>query len=271
MSHSINRVLVFAVTVLVGFLAAGRSFAGAPDYIIDLAAAVPFACAAAYLARLHFKLAAVHLAAVLAWLFAIRFATPAMAAHPYVLRALGEAAELGGIVLDGWKRGKGIPESVGGFVGIDGGHAAIGGARGHAAVHVISPIDLARAQKLGDLGEGKRHRLDLAGADVFAALRRQHIQVGRQAVGGDGLKESVLENIEARVIPVVGKLAIVVPTHDVARLRGGTGDEAVHQPAVDTVQRVNPVVGSALVDDFGVVGGGDAGTAGRVGGADAGR
>src|ERR1035438_5472219 len=88
MSHSINRVLVFAVTVLVGFLAAGRSFAGAPDYIIDLVAAVPFACAAAYLARLHFKLAAVHLAAVLAWLFAIRFATPAMAAHPYVLRAL---------------------------------------------------------------------------------------------------------------------------------------------------------------------------------------
>ena len=96
--------LHFATALLLLVFAGGRTrrilallYAGATalatlttgeHYIIDLVAAVPFACAAAYLARLHFKLAAVHLAAVLAWLFAIRFATPAMAAHPYVLRAL---------------------------------------------------------------------------------------------------------------------------------------------------------------------------------------
>jgi len=70
---------------------------------------------------------------------------------------------------------------------------------------------------------------------------------------------------------VVGKLAVVVPSHDIARLQGGAGDEAVHQPAINTVERVGPIVGAALVDEFGVVGGGDAGTAGRVGDADAGR
>src|ERR1019366_6649433 len=150
-------------------------------------------------------------------------------------------------------------------------HAAIGGAGGRPAVHVIPPIDLARAQKLRDLGKGERHRVGLAGANVSAALRRQHIQVGRQAVGSDGFKEAVLKNIEAGVVPVVGKLAIVVPSHDIARLQGGTGDEAVHQPAVDRVQRVGPIVRAALVDQPGVVGRGDAGAAGRVGDADAGR
>ena len=187
------------------------------------------------------------------------------------LGGVGEAAELGGIVLDGWKRGEWIPESVGGFVRIDVGHAAIGGAGGLAAVHVISPIDLARAQELGDFRKGKRHRFGLAGADVSAALRRQHIQMGRRAVGGDGFEEAVLKNIEAGVVPVVGKLAIIVPSHDIARLLGRPRDEAVHQPAVDRVQRVDPIVRAALVDQAGVVGGGGAGATGRTGNADAGR
>jgi hypothetical protein len=96
--------LHFATALLLVLFAAGRSrrilallYAGVTalatlttgeHYIIDLVAAVPFACAAADLARANLKLAAVHVAAVLAWLCAIRFATPAMAAHPYVLRTL---------------------------------------------------------------------------------------------------------------------------------------------------------------------------------------
>jgi hypothetical protein len=63
-------------------------FARPRDDPVVLVAAIPFACAAADLARSNFKLAAVHISAVLAWLFPIRFATSAISAHPYLLRAL---------------------------------------------------------------------------------------------------------------------------------------------------------------------------------------
>jgi len=65
-------------------------------YVIDLVGGIPFACAAAALARKNFKAAAVYIATVLAWLFAIRFATPVMAAHPYLLRVLALATAASG-------------------------------------------------------------------------------------------------------------------------------------------------------------------------------
>ena len=96
--------LHFATALLLVMFAEGKSrrilallYAGATalatlttgeHYVIDLVAAVPFACAARSLARANFKLAGLNIAAVLAWLFAIRFATPVMTAHPYLLRAL---------------------------------------------------------------------------------------------------------------------------------------------------------------------------------------
>ena len=134
------------------------------------------------------------------------------------LGCIGEAAELSRVVLDRWKCGQGIPEGIGGFVRIHVGRPAIGGARGLAAVHVIPPIDLAAGQKLRDFGKSERMRLGLAGADVSAALRRQHIQVGRQAVGSDGFEEPVLKHVQLRVVPVVGNLTRIVPSHHIPGL-----------------------------------------------------
>jgi len=122
------------------------------------------------------------------------------------------------------------------------------------AVHVISPVDLAAAQKLRDFRKSEGLRISLAGADVTAALRSQHVQVRGQAVRGDGFEEAVLQDVKLRVIPIIGKLALVVPAHHVTGLLHGPGDEAVHQAAVDTGEGVGPVVRPSLVDQSCIVG-----------------
>jgi hypothetical protein len=60
-------------------------------YLIDLIVAVPFACFAALAAKGKFRKALSNFALVLAWLLAIRFATPALVAYPIVLRILALA------------------------------------------------------------------------------------------------------------------------------------------------------------------------------------
>jgi PAP2 superfamily len=55
-------------------------------YVIDLVVAVPFACCATFVARGRARQALCCLAGVLVWLLAIRFATPALTAHPALLR-----------------------------------------------------------------------------------------------------------------------------------------------------------------------------------------
>ena len=60
-------------------------------YLIDLIVAVPFACFAALAAEGKFRKALGNFALVLAWLLAIRFATPALVAYPLVLRTLAIA------------------------------------------------------------------------------------------------------------------------------------------------------------------------------------
>jgi hypothetical protein len=60
-------------------------------YLIDLIVAVPFACFAALAAEGKFRKALSNFALVLAWLLAIRFATPALVAYPIVLRTLALA------------------------------------------------------------------------------------------------------------------------------------------------------------------------------------
>ena len=95
--------------------------------------------------------------------------------------------------------------------------------------------------------------------------------MGGQAVGSDGLEEPVLQHIQVRVVPVVGNLTRIVPSHHIPGLRGRAGDKTVHQSAVDAVERVCPIVTSALVDQAGIVGGRDARPAGRIGNANTGR
>jgi hypothetical protein len=60
-------------------------------YLIDVIVAVPFACFAALAAEGKFRKALSNFALVLAWLLAIRFATPALVAYPIVLRTLALA------------------------------------------------------------------------------------------------------------------------------------------------------------------------------------
>src|SRR5207244_1701650 len=64
---------------------------------------------------------------------------------------------------------------------------------------------------------GLRRTLRLA-ADVAAALRGQHVEVGRQAVGGHRLEHAVLQYVLAGVVPVVGDLVVVVVAHHVERV-----------------------------------------------------
>jgi len=71
-------------------------------YAIDLVVAVPFACFAALLAERQIRPALANLGLVLAWLLAIRFATPALAAYPLVLRILALATI--GFAVFGWSR-----------------------------------------------------------------------------------------------------------------------------------------------------------------------
>ena len=98
-----NRVLcALAWLYLAATVAATLAF---EHYVIDLVVAVPFACCATLLTRGKVRQALSCLAAVLVWLLAIRFATPALTAHPAFLRilafvtilsaALGMTARLG--------------------------------------------------------------------------------------------------------------------------------------------------------------------------------
>ena len=81
-----SRVLSFvAWTYLAGTIAATLAF---EHYLIDLIVAVPFACFAALSAEAKIRQALGNLALVLAWLFAIRFATPVLITYPAVLRLL---------------------------------------------------------------------------------------------------------------------------------------------------------------------------------------
>jgi hypothetical protein len=70
---------------LAGTVAATLAF---EHYLIDLIVAVPFACFAACVADSKIRAALANFALVLAWLLAIRFATPALVAHPIELRIL---------------------------------------------------------------------------------------------------------------------------------------------------------------------------------------
>jgi hypothetical protein len=63
-------------------------------YSIDLVVAVPYAYLAIALAEGRLSAAARNLGVVLAWLFSIRFATPAYMAHPLLTRALAAATVL---------------------------------------------------------------------------------------------------------------------------------------------------------------------------------
>jgi hypothetical protein len=70
---------------LAGTAAATLAF---EHYLIDLIVGVPFACFAALAAEGKTRPSLGNLAMVLAWLIAIRFATPAVVAYPVLLRIL---------------------------------------------------------------------------------------------------------------------------------------------------------------------------------------
>jgi hypothetical protein len=87
-----NRVLGgIAWIYLTATVAATLAF---EHYVIDLVVAVPFACCATFVTRGKFRQALSCLAVVLLWLVAIRFATPALTAHPAMLRILAVATVL---------------------------------------------------------------------------------------------------------------------------------------------------------------------------------
>jgi hypothetical protein len=84
-----NRVLrCIAWIYLGGTAAATLAF---EHYLIDLIVAVPFACFATCVADRKIKVAMGYFALVLAWLLAIRFATPTLIAYPFELRILAVA------------------------------------------------------------------------------------------------------------------------------------------------------------------------------------
>ena len=81
-----NRILrSFAWVYLVGTGLATLAF---EHYLIDLIVAIPYTYFVIRAAEGRFASAARYLAVVLAWLGAIRFATPLIAAHPFALRLL---------------------------------------------------------------------------------------------------------------------------------------------------------------------------------------
>lgn len=75
----------FSWIYLAGTVAATLAF---EHYLIDLVVAVPFACFAIHLGERNFRAALGGFALVLAWLLAIRFATPTLITHPIELRIL---------------------------------------------------------------------------------------------------------------------------------------------------------------------------------------
>jgi hypothetical protein len=81
-----NRFLLsFSIFFLAGTVAATLAL---EHYVIDLVVAVPFACFAAELASARLISAAKYLGLVLLWLALIRFASPALAHHPWALRLM---------------------------------------------------------------------------------------------------------------------------------------------------------------------------------------
>ncbi len=84
-SGSGRAVRSIAWIYLAGTAAATLAF---EHYLIDLIVGVPFACFAALAAEGKTRPSLSNLAMVLAWLIAIRFATPAMVAYPVLLRIL---------------------------------------------------------------------------------------------------------------------------------------------------------------------------------------
>jgi hypothetical protein len=84
-----NRILQCVAWVyLVGTAAATLAF---EHYVIDLVVAIPYAYFAISAAEGRFAVSLRYLGVTLAWLVSIRFATPVMAAHPYLLRGLALA------------------------------------------------------------------------------------------------------------------------------------------------------------------------------------
>jgi hypothetical protein len=89
-----NRILQCAAWMyLIGTAAATLAF---EHYLIDLVVAVPYAYFAIRAAEGRFGSAFRNMGVVLAWLAAIRLATPLIAAHPWVLRLLVLATVGGG-------------------------------------------------------------------------------------------------------------------------------------------------------------------------------
>jgi len=81
-----NRFLrCFAWAYLAGTVAATLAF---EHYFIDLVVAIPYTCFVVCAAAGKFRPALRHLVVVLAWLAALRFASPSMIAHPLALRLL---------------------------------------------------------------------------------------------------------------------------------------------------------------------------------------
>ena len=84
-----NRILQCAAwAYLVGTAAATLAF---EHYVIDLVVAIPYAYFVIRAAEGRLAASLRYLGVMMAWLLAIRFATPAMAAHPVLLRGLALA------------------------------------------------------------------------------------------------------------------------------------------------------------------------------------
>jgi hypothetical protein len=77
-----------AWTYLAGTVAATLAL---EHYLIDLIVALPFTCFVITLAERRFRAALGYLILVLAWLLTIRFLTPMLILHPFVLRAVAAA------------------------------------------------------------------------------------------------------------------------------------------------------------------------------------
>ena len=88
-----------------------------------------------------------------------------------------------------------------------------------AGADIVFPVDSRVRQQVYDSGKAERFGLSDAGlADPAAALRRQHINVGRQAIGSDRIEETILQRVELRVRPVVRNLTVIMPAHHVSRI-----------------------------------------------------
>jgi hypothetical protein len=90
-----NRFMrAFAWVYLAGTAAATLAF---EHYVIDLVVAVPYACFVIHAAEGRFASAARHLFLTLAWMMSIRFATPLLIAHPWILRMAVLATAAAGV------------------------------------------------------------------------------------------------------------------------------------------------------------------------------